>query len=115
MDYFDKFFEKRVSDDDNSVEGNLKRAMGKSIYFDAIKKIVELFISITSPVTGMLNATAAANNYRYAPIFIAATILDHYVSLREEDVSSMDFNMLNSIIDKISLDLLLLGVKVIED
>ena len=112
MDYFKDFYTNKNTTDE--IENTLNDLMGNSIYFDAIKKIVDTFISTTVPAAelmGSLSTTAASSNYRFAGIFIAASIIDKEVGLTENDVTTINFNDLRTMLDNIQLQLLLLGIK----
>lgn len=106
MDYFENFF-----------KSEQPKILGRSVYFDAIKKIVDVFISTTTSAAelmGSLSTTAASNMYRFAGVFIASLIIDELVGLNEDDVSMIAYNDLKDMITNISPQLLLLGVKYLE-
>jgi hypothetical protein len=106
MDYFENFFKPEQPE-----------IIGRSVYFDAIKKIVDVFISTTTSAAelmGSLSTTAASNMYRFAGVFIASLIIDELVGLNEDDVSIIAYNDLKYMITNISPQLLLLGVKYLE-
>lgn len=106
MDYFENFF-----------KSEQPKIIGRSVYFDAIKKIVDVFISTTTSAAelmGSLSTTAASNMYRFAGVFIASLIIDELVGLNEDDVSMIAYNDLKDMITNISPQLLLLGVKYLE-
>lgn len=106
MDYFENFFKSEQPE-----------ILGRSVYFDAIKKIVDVFISTTTSAAelmGSLSTTAASNMYRFAGVFIASLIIDEFVGLNEDDVSMIAYNDLKDMITNISPQLLLLGVKYLE-
>ena len=106
MDYFENFFKPEQPE-----------IIGRSVYFDAIKKIVDVFISTTTSAAelmGSLSTTAASNMYRFAGVFIASLIIDELVGLNEDDVSMIAYNDLKDMITNISPQLLLLGVKYLE-
>ena len=106
MDYFENFFKPEQPE-----------IIGRSVYFDAIKKIVDVFISTTTSAAelmGSLSTTAASNMYRFAGVFIASLIIDELVGLNEDDASMIAYNDLKDMITNISPQLLLLGVKYLE-
>lgn len=106
MDYFENFF-----------KSEQPKIIGRSVYFDAIKKIVDVFISTTTSAAelmGSLSTTAASNMYRFAGVFIASLIIDELVGLNEDDVSMIAYDDLKGMIANISPQLLLLGVKYLE-
>ena len=113
MDYFKDFGVKKEPTDDE-VNNTLNELMGNSVYFDAIKKIVDVFIYTTvnpSLMNSFLSTTSAASNYRYMGIFIAAKIIDEKCGLTENDISIMDYTELKETIDTMSMDLLMIGVR----
>ena len=113
MDYFKEFGVKKPVTNDE-VNDTLNELMGNSVYFDAIKKIVDVFIYTTvnpSLMNSFLSTTSAANNYRYMGIFIAAKIIDEKCGLTENDVSIMDYKELKNTIDNMSMNLLMIGIK----
>lgn len=113
MDYFKDFYTQPELTDDE-VENTLNRLMGKSIYFDALKKIVDVYISTTVPAAelmGSLSSTSASLNYRYAGVFIAAKILDDEVGLTEDDVSCISYDDIRTALDTLGIPLLTLGIR----
>ena len=121
MDYFlDLFTPRKVFEDDESPEARLERIMGKSVYFDALRKIVNVFIASTTSAAelnnGELAATSASAMYRFAGALIAAHILNLYLEdgLTENDVSGVDYNAIYEMIDNISIEALLLGIRHVE-
>ena len=118
MDYFYEFFnniESSAGEDD--VEGNLNELMGRSVYFDALKKVSDIFISTITPyaeISNTLATTAAANNYRFAGIFIAAKLINDFVGLGQEDQYLIKYTDLMNMLENIPMTLLLNGVKFLE-
>ena len=118
IDYFYDFFnEIKTSTGEDDVDGNLSELMGRSIFFDALKKIADIFISTITPyaeISNILATTAAANNYRFAGVFIAAKIINDFVGLGEEDQYFIRYQDLMNMLDNIPMALLLNGVKFTE-
>ena len=111
MDYFKEYHKPRATQDEDPLEF----AMGKSVYYDAIKKIVEVFLATTvcmaefnSPA---LAATSAAFNYRYDPAIIAALVLRSTIGFFPEDVSDIDYNELSDILANTTPELLCIGIR----
>lgn len=83
----------QASDDQDSDHESpshiLKTAMGNSVYYDAIKKIVEVFYSTFEPVTSNLLTTAMASTQRWNQAIVAIHILEHFKQVDENDVSDI--------------------------
>ena len=112
MDYFNDLFSDKKSEDE--IENNLNEWIGNSVYVDAIKKIVDVYISTSTSAAelmGSLSSTAASSSYRFAGIFIAAKIIDELVGLTENDVDTINYKDLRRMLDEIPFQLLLLGIK----
>ena len=113
MDYFKDF-----GKEDKLKEDDPLGILGNSIYFDAIKKLVDVFISTTTNSAELmgpfLSSTVASNNYRFMGIFIAAKIIDDKIGLKEEDTYLIKYEDLKKMIDKIPMKLLLSGIKYYE-
>ena len=113
MDYFKDF-----GKEDKLKEDDPLGILGNSIYFDAIKKLVDVFISTTTSSAELmgpfLSSTVASNNYRFMGIFIAAKIIDDKIGLKEEDTYLIKYEDLKKMIDKIPMRLLLSGIKYYE-
>ena len=95
----------------NKVEDELFRY---SQYVDIIIKLVDVFLNTTSSmaeISGALNTSAAANNYRYAPTIIACDIVDKLVGLTEKDVSNIKYEDIRDMLDHYSLNKLLIGIR----
>ena len=91
--------------------------IGRSNYFEAIKKITDVFIATTSPATEVIRilaTTAAANMYRFSSTFLAAAFLDKYFGITEDDVSLIKYEDLRNMLDNIELKNLLDGIKYLE-
>jgi hypothetical protein len=88
--------------------------MQYSQYFDYICTLVNKFIALTSNNSLLQNgmaATAAANNYRYAPLIIAGSIVSQYHELTENDVYGIELDYLNDLIKNYNLSLYGIRVK----
>ena len=74
-----------------SKENPYDEILGNSIQFNAIKSIIEFYISITTNVN-RLAGTIQADTYYVAPSVIAAAILDNVFGLTENDVEGNNLN-----------------------
>lgn len=112
---FTDYFKDMIKDRADPEKDPLEFAMGKSVYFDAIKKIVELFLCTSTPMaeinSPLLAATSAANNYRFAGTIIAALVINSICGLTEEDVSEMEYGQLMNMITSIKPQFLLNGIR----
>ena len=115
MDYFKDYHKPRVKQEDDPLEF----AIGKSIYYDAIKKLVEIVLATTVSMAEFnspaLSATSAAANYRFAPTIIAALILHNTIGFEPEDVSDINYDNLLGYITSTTPEILLAGVRCIKD
>lgn len=115
MDYFKDYHKPRVKQEDDPLEF----AIGKSIYYDAIKKLVEIVLATTVSMAEFnspaLAATSAATNYRFAPTIIAALILHNTIGFEPEDVSDINYDNLLGYITSTTPEILLAGVRGIKD
>lgn len=111
MDYFKEYHKPRASQDEDPLEF----AMGKSVYYDAIKKIVEVFLATTVCMAEInspaLAATSTAFNYRYDPTIIAALVLRSTIGFFPEDVSDIDYDELSDILANTTPELLCIGIR----
>jgi hypothetical protein len=98
-----------IADDDPSYK--LKMAMGNSVYYDAIKKIVEVFYLTFEPMPSALLATTMATAHRWNPSIIAIHILDNFKQVDENDVSDMPLKDIRTIADG-NIALQLYGIRV---
>ena len=109
MDYFKDFFAERVPFNDGT-DG----ITNKSLYFDAILKLVETFIETTAPmaeINGVLSSTCAGSLYRFAPAFIAASILSEVVDFKEDDCPA-GHKQLVEMLQDVKIKSMLCGVRV---
>lgn len=113
MDYFSDLIRKKEVNKDDAIDAELDRLMGRSVYFDAIKKLTDIFTSTITvvPAIGALTSTSAANAYRFAGVFIAADIIGLFGELTENDISYISFEDLKEMMNSIPMNLLLLGAK----
>ena len=96
------------------IEAEPTPIVGRSTYFAALMKIVEVFLSTTTSmaeIVGALGTTCAAQNYRFAGLFIAAKILLDLVGLNEDDIELMPYDELMKFLKNISIKVLLMGIK----
>ena len=87
IDYFN-FITDEFEDKDNPLY-ELKKSMGNSVYYDAIKKIVEVFYLTLEPMSGGLLTTAMATTQRWNQAIIAIKILNIFKPIDENDVCDM--------------------------
>lgn len=115
MDYFEDL--NKSYNPSNDIDKNLQELMGNSIYFDAIKKIVDVYISTTTnaaELMGSESTTAASNMYRFAGLLIAAKIIDDTIGLTENDVSTIRYEDLRKMLNR-PFEIVLLGIRVNDD
>lgn len=89
---------------------NLKIAMGNSVYYDAIKKIVEVFYLTSEPMPGGLLTTAMATTQRWNQAIIAIHILNEFKPIDENDVSDIPMEDIKKILDG-NINLQLYGIR----
>ena len=115
MAYFKGLFIKEKSDDE--VTNNLQELMGNSVYVDAIRKIVDIYLATTISMSEIaspsLSTTAAASRYRFASTIIAANIIDIFVGLKEDDISYMKYEEIMELIGK-NFKISILGIRKVE-
>lgn len=116
LDYFVIFLnsfnniDEIIPDDDE-----LKVSIGKSIYFDYICKLVNVYIATTvnqSVFMQLLSTSSISNNYRYAPYIIASQIIYNINGkLSSDDVSMMRYDKLLDIVQNNKIVLALYGIR----
>lgn len=111
IDYFKITEEINYDIADNDPSYKLKMAMGNSVYYDAIKKIVEVFYLTFEPMPSALLATTMATAHRWNPSIIAIHILDNFKQVDENDVSDMPLKDIRTIADG-NIALQLYGIRV---
>lgn len=95
---------------DLSPEYYLKKSMGNSVYYDAIKKIVEVFyLTFEGSHAGLLT-TAMYTTQRWNGSIIAIHILDYFKSVDENDVSDISMEDINKILEG-NIKLQLYGIR----
>lgn len=113
IDYFHIMEENRlVNYNEDDPEYYLKKVMGNSVYYDALKKIVEVFYMTTEPMINGLFHTSMGSNQRWNQYIIAIHILEHFKTVDENDVSDMPISDIRKIADG-NIELQLYGIKVI--
>ena len=116
LDYF-KDMKENTHEFSNSIDKEAAEFMGKSIYFNRIVKIVQIFIATISNqaiFTPTLSTSAAANIFRYAPDIIAGKIVNNICGeLNENDIDGIDYKTLTRFISNEYFDLTLYGVYVL--
>lgn len=108
IDYFRDISYGTYNAEDPLVE--LKIAMGNSVYYDAIKKIVEVFYLTSEPIPGGLLTTTMATTQRWNQAIIAIRILDHFKPVDENDVSDIPIEDISKILDG-DIELQLYGIR----
>ena len=104
IDYFNIITDDSIDKHDPLYE--LKIAMGNSIYYDAIKKIVEVFYLTSEPMPGGLLTTTMATTQRWNQAIIAINILNEFKPVDENDVSDISMSDIKKILNgKINLQL----------
>ena len=100
----------------NEIEKNLADAVGNSVYFDAIAKLVDVFISLCNPLAGTqaFAATAYSASCRYAPYIIAGSIVNRFKRITEDDISGIDLSALKGYIDG-DINLILCGIRMLDE
>lgn len=88
-EYFKDIKTELPDPDDESIKALASKAMGNSVYYDALCKIVRVFIMLTyNPVVNLQEflSTSVAMNLRRAQSIIAIFILDTYREIQQEDI-----------------------------
>lgn len=91
--------------------------LGKSIYFNAITKLIEIFLlSYYNPITmtgSTFNSTAAGNMLRWTPMLIAGYILERLVGLDENDIEGcgINYNYMMDTLNNNSIKEILMGIR----
>lgn len=96
LDYFNDISYGTYNSQDPMVD--LKIAMGNSVYYDAIKKIVEVFYLTSEPIPGGLLTTAMVTTQRWNQAIIAIHILNEYKPVDENDVSDIPMEDIRKIL-----------------
>lgn len=90
---------------------DLKNAMGNSVYYDAIKKIVEVFYLTSEPNPGGLLTTAMCTTQRWNCSIIAIHTLNDYKDIDDNDVSDIPIEEVKRISEG-NMQLQLYGIRV---
>ena len=112
LDYF-----KDINSQDSDDFANI---LGKSLYFNAIKKLSEIYILMNNnPVIlngGYFSTTASASYLRYTPLFIAGYIVSRLVGLDENDIEGcgIDYNYMMDILNNVPITDIINGIRVYE-
>lgn len=109
IDYFN--FMKEGDINENDPLYSLKITMGNSVYYDAIKKIVEVFYLTSEPMPGGLLTTTMATIQRWNQAIIAIHILNNFKAVDENDVSDIPMEDINNILNG-NIKLQLYGIRV---
>lgn len=97
LDYFNIITEESI--DANDPMHGLKIAMGNSIYYDAIKKIVEIYYLTSEPVPHGLLTTVMATTQRWNQSIIAIHILNKFKPVDDNDVSDISVEDIKKILE----------------
>ena len=108
LDYFNNIIDKYVDEDDPLYQ--LKISIGNSVYYDAIKKIVEVFYLTSEPMPGGLLTTSMATTQRWNQSIIAIDILNIFKPIDENDVSDIPIEDIEKILDG-NIKLQLYGIR----
>lgn len=108
LDYFNDISYGVYNSQDPMLE--LKIAMGNSIYYDAIKKIVEVFYLTSEPTPSGLLTTVMAATQRWNQAIIAIHILNEFKNIDENDVSDIPMEDVIGILDG-NIELQLYGIR----
>lgn len=108
IDYFNIKTSLPDGDDPSSI---LAREMGNSVYYDAIKKIVEIFYLTAFPISNGLQATSIMNTMRWNQAIIAIHILNKYLPVTTRDAVDMPMEQIKDILRN-NLSLQLYGIRV---
>lgn len=108
LDYFGEIFDGYIADNDSLYQ--LKASIGNSVYYDAIKKIVEVFYLTSEPMPGGLLTTAMTTTQRWNQAIIAIKILNIFKPVDENDVSDIPMEDIEKILDG-NIKLQLYGIR----
>ena len=97
-DYFENIIREGEINEDDPLY-SLKVTMGNSVYYDAIKKIVEVFYLTSEPIPGGLLTTAMATTQRWNQAIIAIHILNKFKPIDENDVSDISMEDVKNILE----------------
>lgn len=118
-DYFEFVTQQEIDnytyEDRQKPEVALKINMGNSTYYSAIEKIVDIFYLTFSPISNGLLTTAVGTNQRYNRSIIAATIINEYKPIDENDIDDTPLKYMQDVVaNKHLLYLKLIGYRSME-
>ena len=108
IDYFNFIKKEDINENDPLYE--LKITIGNSIYYDAIKKIVEVFYLTSEPIPGGLLTTTMATTQRWNQAIIAINIINNFKPVDENDVSDIPMEDIKNILNG-NIKLQLYGIR----
>ena len=111
MDYFNFVKDSDLIKEDPMYD--VKVLMGNSVYYDAIKRIVEVFYLTSEPMPGGLLTTAMATTQRWNQAIIAIIIINYFKHVDENDVSDISMEDVHRILNG-NIKLSLYGIRVME-
>ncbi len=98
---FEDYFNFITNDDINSDDAiiSITGMMGNSIYYDALKKIVEVFYLTSEPIPGGLLTTTMNTTQRWNQVIIAIHILNYFKPVDDNDVSDIPIEDIEKIVN----------------
>jgi hypothetical protein len=108
LDYFNGMIDGNL--DKNNPFYQIQLTMGNSVYYDAIKKIVEIFYLTSEPTPAGILTTAMATTHRWNQAIIAITILNNVKPVDEYDISDIPMEDVRKILDA-DIKLQLYGIR----
>lgn len=102
-----------VTDDDQEIDDMsrvLQLSIGNSIYYDAIKKIVEIFYLSAEPMPGGLLTTAMVTTQRWNQAIIAINIINNFKHVDDNDVTDIPVEDIEKILNG-NIKLQLYGIR----
>ena len=97
-DYFNNIIKESDLNEDDPLYA-FKLTMGNSVYYDAIKKIVEIFYLTSEPMPGGLLTTSMATTQRWNQAIIAINILNKFKPVDGNDVSDIPMADIENILE----------------
>jgi hypothetical protein len=114
LDYFSNIHREGDPEPEDEVTKHFIEQFGNSEYYDALKRICDIYLSlISNPILhmNMLGATAAANMYRWDSSIIAAYVIDKIKPITDADISDMDISIARRYLT--NLELRLKGIRLL--
>lgn len=108
-DYFNFIRDEDINEEDPMYQ--LKLTMGNSIYYDALKRIVEVFYLTSEPMPGGLLKTSMHTTQRWNQSIIAIHILNNFKAVDENDVSDIPMEDVSKILNG-NIKLQLYGIRI---